>query len=136
VRVILAWRFAVCAFRKIGTAIERTNNPNWADEPIALAYDRFQESWFSGIVTQSPANFTDDVINVPLGVNEEIRMPQLGLDFLAGNQLLPSPDQENEELHGFLFKLYSAAIAAQFVATQVKLDIVTLRASPGKLSHR
>jgi len=134
--IALKWGFAFRVFRKIRTAIERTNDPNGSDEPIAFAYDRFQESLFSGIVTQCPANFTNDVIDVPFRVNEEIRMPQLGLNFLAGNQLFPSPDQENEKLHGFLFELYSAAIAAQFVATQVKLEIPTLLATPGNLFHR
>jgi len=130
------WRFAVCAFRKIGTAIEWTNDPNGSDEPIAFTYDRFEESLFRGIVPQSPANFADDVVDVPFGVNEKIRVPQLGLNFLAGDQSFPSPGQENEKFHGFLFKLYPAAIATEFVATQVKLDIATSRVAPGNLFHR
>jgi hypothetical protein len=78
--------------------------------------------WFCCIVTQSRANFPHDVINVALGIDKEIRAPQFSDDIFAGNQLLSPPNQKDQELHGFLFKLYPAPTAAKLVTTQIELN--------------
>ena len=57
---------------KIGRRKPGVDDADRADEAVAFAHDGFEETWMGGIVTESGANFPDDVVDVGLGIEEEV----------------------------------------------------------------
>jgi hypothetical protein len=79
------------------------------------------------MITQSGTDFPHDVVDVPLGIDEKIGVPKYGHDNLPRHQLLAPLDQEDQEFHGLFLELHLPAKAAEFIAAEVKLDIVESR---------
>src|SRR5215467_5609681 len=99
------------------------NNAHRPDESVPFADNRLQEARFSGVVTQSRADFSHNVVDIRLGVYEEVRVPESRGDIVARNQLIPPTDQENQKFHGLLLKLYAASAAAKLVAPEVQFHL-------------
>jgi hypothetical protein len=116
-------RVIVRALGDIGPRVERAHNANGTDEPVAFADHGFQESLLARIIPQCAANLADDVIDVPFGVDEQIRLPKPGYDFLAGYQLLATAHQKNQKLHGLSFELDSVTVPAKLVPADVELNL-------------
>lgn len=100
----------------------RVDDAQVANEPVSLADDGFEESRIAGVVADSGTYFSDDVIYVPLGIDEQIGAPKPGDDVLARDQLISAAHQENEQLHGLFFEAYLTAMAAELIAAQVEFD--------------
>ena len=94
-----------------------------ADETVAFADDGFEEARFGGVVAEGGANFSDDVVDVLLGVDEEVGAPEAGDDVLTRNELVPAGDEENQQLHGLFFEADWAAALAKLVATEVEFEV-------------
>src|SRR6266700_295338 len=72
---VLRISYAYAPRRKIGRGMARINHTNRPDEAVPFAYDCFQKAWFIGIVNQGRTNFSDDVVDVQLGIDEQMRAP-------------------------------------------------------------
>jgi len=101
----------------------RVNHPHRADETVAFADDGFEEARFGGVVAEGGANFSDDVVDVLLSVDEEVGAPEAGDDVLARNELIPAGDEENQKLHGLFLEADWAAALAKLVATEVEFEV-------------
>src|SRR5882724_4122481 len=93
-----------------------------ANESITLPDDGFEETRRGGIVTKRKAYFSHEGVDVLLGIDKEVGPPEFCDNVLAGNQLIAAADQENQQVHGLLGELHRPPRAADFVATQIKLD--------------
>src|SRR4051812_1351099 len=58
------------------------------DEAVTFSDHGLEKAWPGRFVTESGPNLSNDVVDVALGVDEEIRTPKLFDDLLARNQLL------------------------------------------------
>jgi hypothetical protein len=108
--------------------IERTDDADGSDESVAFADHGFKEPGLLCMVGQRSANFADDVVEVPLNVNEDIGMPQRRNNFFTGDELLAPANQEDEKFHGLPGELYPAAGTAKLVAAQIKLNLACIHA--------
>src|SRR5215467_5446984 len=73
---------------KIRTWMLCVNHPHRADKPVAFAHYGFKKARLGGIIAQRRADFADDVVEVPFGIDKKIRAPELFYNLLARNHLL------------------------------------------------
>src|SRR6478752_4010743 len=59
------------------------DHPHRADKSVPFPNNSFHKAWFSGIVTQSTPNFSHNIVEVPVGIDKQIRAPELPDDVLA-----------------------------------------------------
>jgi hypothetical protein len=121
--IVLRGRFAAGGFRHIGARVERADEANRSHEAIAFAYHGFEKAWFDRVVAQGRANFSNYVVDVPLRIDEEIGVPQLGNDLLPGNELAAAANQEDQKIHGLFLEAHFAAVEAKLIAAQIQFDI-------------
>ena len=100
----------------------RIQHAQRTDEAIALSDDGFEEARFGGVIAESGANFSDDVIDVGLRIDKKIGAPKFGDDILARNELIPAGNKKKQELHGLFLELDAASAAAKFVTAEVQFD--------------
>src|SRR5882724_3473909 len=115
---------------EIAAGILAIDHPYRTDKPVPLAHNGLNKARFSGIVTQRSPKFPHDVVDVPLGVDEQIRAPKFLDDVLARHHSLSPPDQENQQFHGLFLELHGPSKTAQFVAPQVELNFDFATCSP------
>src|SRR5436190_4423381 len=118
---------------KVGLWIVRVHHTHRSDKSVAFAHHGFKEARFSGVVTKSGADFSHNVVDVGLGIDEQIRAPQFADDLLARNHLVATAHQEYQQLHGLLFAFDSPSLAAELVTPQVQFDLAHGRSCT---SHR
>jgi hypothetical protein len=70
------------------------DHPHRADESVAFPHDSLNKARFRGIVTQSGANLSNNVVDVPVGVDKQVRAPDFFDDVFARHHLLSPPHQE------------------------------------------
>jgi hypothetical protein len=105
----------------------RVQHSHWSHKSVTFAYHGFEKTRPSGVVTQSGADFSHNVIDVGLGIEEQIRTPQFAYDLLARNQLFSTAHQKNQQFHRLLFKFDSLALAAKLITPQVQFDLARRR---------
>src|SRR4029077_8825113 len=107
--------------------ITRVQNSQWSDKSVTFAHHGFEKTRVSGIVTQSGADFSHNVVDVGLGIDKQIRTPQFADDLLARNQLFSAAHQKNQEFHRLLFEFDSLTLTTKLVAPQVQFDLAHYR---------
>jgi hypothetical protein len=107
---------------EIGVWKASVNYAHRTDEAIAFANDSLKEARLGGVIRQSDSDFSYDVIDVWLGIDEEVRTPKFRGNIFARYELFSAANKKDEQLHGLPLELHPAAIAAKFIAPQVQFD--------------
>ena len=103
--------------------IARINHAQRPDEPITFADHGLQKVWLRGVVAESGADFSHDVVDIGLGIDKKIRAPEFSHDVLAGNELIAPANEKNQQLHGLLLERNAPPEAAELVAPQVQFHL-------------
>src|SRR5882724_9375435 len=98
------------------------DHPHGSDESVSLPNHGLQKAGVGGIVAQGGANLPHNVVDVALGIDEQIRAPEFPDDILAGHHLVASSDQKNQQFHRLLFERDPLPCPAKLIAAQVQLD--------------
>ena len=98
----------------------RVNHPHRADESVAFAHHSFKKARLGGIVAQRRADFANDVVEVPFGIDKQVRAPEFFDDLFARNHLVAPANQKDQQLHGLFLKLYPAPKAPKFIAAKIE----------------
>jgi hypothetical protein len=91
------------------------NNPHWPNEAIALADYRLHKTWLCRLVAQCGSDFPDDVVDVAIRIDEEVRSPKPRDNVGTRNQLSAPLNQKDEEIHRFSLDLHTPTGPAKFV---------------------
>ena len=108
---------------QIRAPVPGIDHAQWPHEAVAFAHHGFEKTRFRGVVAQRRPDFSNDIVDVSFGVDEQIGLPKLGDNLFARDQLFAATDQEDQQLHRFLLDLDATAKAAQFVASEIELDL-------------
>jgi len=96
---------------------------HWCGESISLAHYSFYETRPLWVIPQHDPDLPDRNIDAVIDVNENVLAPKPFCNLLAGNQLTPTLDQQNEQLHWKFFKGKSAFTSLQPESGLVECEI-------------
>src|SRR5882762_7182142 len=98
------------------------DHPHGSDESVSLPDHGLEKARAGGVVAQGGANLSHNVVDVALGIDEQVRAPEFPDDVLAGHHLVASSDQKNQQFHWLLFERDPLPCPAKLIAAQVQLD--------------
>jgi hypothetical protein len=104
-----------------------------SDEAVATSWDSFDVAGFFGGIGQRIPQFLDRAVQAGIEVNKSVLRPKFLLQFLAGDQLAGTLQQDDQQLKGLVLKLNANTILVQFARTRVHLE--GAEAYPGVLGN-
>src|SRR5277367_2168633 len=94
-----------------------------SDEPVSLAGDGLDKARLLSIIPEHLPDPADGGIDAVVGVEENTLSPDPFDDLFPCNELSPVFNQEKEQLHGHRLELDGNPGRAQFVGSQIQLEI-------------
>src|ERR1700704_5749833 len=98
------------------------DHPHGSDESVSLPHHGLEKARAGGVVAEGGANLAHNVVDIALGIDEQIRAPEFPDDILARHHLVASSDQKNQQFHRLLFERDPLPSPAQLIAAEVQLD--------------
>src|SRR6266567_2724852 len=109
--------FRKVALRACSPAFERRN------EPVALSYDRLDESGPIGIFVERPANLPHRRVDRGIAVDEHVGAPERRMNPAAIHEGAGVLDEQNQHFHRDLLEAHARAVSAQRERRDIELEL-------------
>jgi|SRR5579884_2950083 hypothetical protein len=93
---------------------------------VPLTDDRFYKPGRLRIVAQDETDFANGDVNAVIDIQEDVLAPEAFGYFVAGDQISASFHQQDEQLHGELFKPQLVGAALQPITRAVKREVAEM----------